>query len=159
MGKRALVVQDAEALARRSSLQRINDFRASVPWLSPSALAAVLASAKQEPLPPAHRREVIRRARDDAVNTMTPYGAVHKTIVVQPNSVEHVVVEVQCPWAMLWLLCRTSQSISCLVARTLDAPDGQPHSILNPWGLVIYNDEVTMGNQLRKDTRGIARQR
>ena len=27
------------------------------------------------------------------------------------------------------------------------------HSIANPWGLVIYNDEITMGNQLRKDSR------
>ena len=84
---------------------------------------------------------------------MTPYGTVHKTIVVPSTSVANLVVEVQCPWAMFWLLCRTSQSFSSLVARTVDAPDGQPHSIRNPWGLVIYNDEVTMGNQLRKDNK------
>ena len=153
MGKRALDVQDAEALARRTPLQRLNEFRSSVPWVSQTALSSILLSAKREELPSAARRADIRRARDDVVNTMTPYGKVHKTIVVPSRSVENVVVEVQCPWAMFWLLCRTSKSWSSLVARTVDEHDGQPHSIANPWGLVIYNDEITMGNQLRKDNR------
>ena len=153
MGKRALVVRDAEALASATPLQRLNDFRSRTPWVSQAALSSILTAAKRAELPSLNRRAQIRRARDDVVNTMTPYGKVHKTIVVPSTSVENVVVEVQCPWAMFWLLCRTSQSWSSLVARTLDSHDGQPNSVTNPWGLVLYNDEITMGNQLRKDNR------
>ena len=88
MGKRALVVQDAEALARRTPLQRLNEFRSSVPWVSQTALSSILLSAKREELPSAARRADIRKARDDVVNTMAPYGKVHKTIVVPSRSVE-----------------------------------------------------------------------
>ena len=55
-------------------------------------------------------------------------------------------IELQTPQAMLFELVRSSESFSTLVARTFDRCTPTAAA---PWGIVMYNDEVTPGAEMR----------
>ena len=114
------------------------DLRAKVPFISQSALAAMLSLSQAGALPNVGTRAMVRAARDKFVSRPTPYGKIHQ-VLSHPSGLEF---EVQSPFAMLWELCRCSAAITGLVKAL------RPSSPSQPLSLVFYCDEVAPGNQL-----------
>jgi len=130
--------------SRASAAAQLRDLRHKIPFVSQSALAAVLSLPRDE-LPEAVDRRLIREARDDIAFTNTPYGPVHQTIEIEMQDGKKRDVEVQHPAAMLYQLCLVSTCFSDLIIRTMHR---YPCSVDKPWSVIIYSDQVSPGNQL-----------
>ena len=130
--------------SRAGAAAQLRDLRHKIPFVSQSALAAVLSLPRDE-VPDSFNRKQIREVRDEAAFTKTPYGPLHQTIEIELDSGKQKIVEVQHPAAMLYHLCLTSACFSELILRTMHK---YPCSIDKPWSLIIYSDEVSPGNQL-----------
>ena len=128
-------------MERPTKLQRRADLRGQLPYISRSALSALLQIASEQELPTASRAEV-RGARDAIKSLPTPYGTVHQTIEVQSVQGDPIKLEIQHPSAMLHHACATSDSLCNMIKR-----DRKP-TLQEPWHLIIYADEIMPGNQL-----------
>ena len=64
--------------SRHDDLERLVSLKARPPFVSQSALGALLRLAKEEELPDIASRNVVREARDKYVQLNTPYGPVHR---------------------------------------------------------------------------------
>ena len=124
---------------RAAKLARVEALRTSVPYVSHSALAAILAAAQEAPLPKADRNTV-REGRDRVAMTETPYGPLHQSMRIGGLDVEY-----QHPAAALYAFCSKSRAFSDLVRHTAST---QPPTPARPWHLLIYLDEISPGNQL-----------
>ena len=127
--------------ARHDDLERLISLKAKLPFISQSALGAVLRLAKREELPDIASRDVVREARDRYVQLDTPYGPVHQHLDLGGG----IQAEVQHPMAMLYAVSMKSNAFAALLRRTISR---FPCSPMSPWKLIIYTDEVTPGNQL-----------
>ena len=127
-------------------LARLQSLRDRLPYISQSALSALLKVAREEELPIVGHRDDFRMARDSLSRTLTPYGPVCQTInVPKANGGEMMSIEVQQPFAMLYQSCLTSRPLTALIRRCAGK---HPPSLSNPWSLILYADEITPGNQL-----------
>ena len=135
--------------SRSSELDRMNSLRGRLPYMSQSALSSILKIYRDEPdiVPKAVRRADIRDARDAMVRRRTPYGALHQCMDVETIKGGTIKVEYQHPMAMLYTISIDSPWFSNMVER---AHNTTPSNHARPWSLIYYNDEVTIGNQLRK---------
>ena len=131
---------------RRERLDAVNQLRSRVPHLSQRALSGILQIARNETLPRDYQRSSIRAARDQLVHAPTPYGPVHQTCKVPLASGGDMDIELQNPQAMLYELTRSSETFSRLVERTFERSPPPP---ARPWGIILYNDEVTPGAEMR----------
>ena len=129
---------------RPAKLARLQALRDRLPYISQSALAAVLRIAQQEPLPSGTRND-IRDARGSMSTTNTPYGKLCQVLKLKSSDGTEIEVEIQHPFAMMYHACKTSKSFSSLIQRTLysNAP-----TLASPWHIIMYTDEITPGNQL-----------
>ena len=130
---------------RPGKIAKLQSFRSRLPFVSQSALAQILQIAAKEDLPGSCTRKDVRRARDDKVTSLTPYGPLHQIITMKAKDGTDLKVEVQHPCAMLWRLCAESKSFSDLLSRAMTS---KPCSLDAPWSLVLYADEILPGNQL-----------
>ena len=130
---------------RPNKLARISRLRNKLPYISQSALGSILKLAESEELPTACGRNIIRAARDAAVQRLTPFGAIHQKIKVDMKDGSQLDVEIQHPAALMHHLCKTSKSFSDLLSRSFSR---KPASFSNPWNLIVYADEILPGNQL-----------
>lgn len=123
-------------------LARVQRLRARLPYISQSALAAILAEANTDDgLPEQISRRGIGRARDIAVQHVTPYGKLHQTINVPlANGEGTMPVEVQNPFSMLHYVCNTCPWYASAIDNALAS--------IRPLTLVLYTDEILPGNQL-----------
>jgi hypothetical protein len=136
------MVEPSKKKAKQLDLNQVVSLRSKLPFMSQSALAAILKIAKTERLPTgAALRKDIRKARDDHVKVQTPYGAVHQPLDVGAG----ITIECQHPMAMLHQVCQRSGRFSDLMSRTIR--DAQP-SPAKPLSIIIYSDGVSPGNQL-----------
>ena len=142
-----LVVAACAMDRKRPRLDSIIQLRASIPRCSQSALSAILSYARDElPEGKVSRKDIIE-SRDLVVQESTPYGPLHHTVEMQTaRAGAPLQVEVQSPFAMFWKLCRFSESFSNLVLRTIEHHEPTQE---DPWGIILYSDEVTPGNQLK----------
>ena len=122
---------------KRARLQRLRD---KLPFISQSALVAVLKVAADEGLPAAVSRSTIARSRDEITTAATPYGNIHHTITIGDQN-----FEVQNPFAMLYHVAKSSPYVSSVVAAATSVR--QP-TLPSPYHLILYADEITPGNQL-----------
>lgn len=129
------------AMERPAKLQKLSDLRGRLPFISQAALATLLQIASTEELPSATRRDV-REARDAIGKKTTPYGTLHQTIELDAVEGDAITLEIQHPCAMLHHVCSISESMSAMVARA------RRPTLLEPWRLVLYADEILPGNQL-----------
>ena len=120
---------------RASKAHRVGALRSQLPFVSQSALGAVLKLARDGELPEVSGRNEIRGARDAMCMVMTPFGTLHQKVVVAGG----VEIEVCTPAAMLWHASRLAP-IQRLLERALRQP--------GPLHVVLYADEVSPGNQL-----------
>ena len=131
---------------RVAAAAQLSALRHAVPHLTAAALAAVADAAKHHLLPEGKiDRNLVREGRDARCLEVTPYGPIHKSVNVAMKSGHDVELELQNPFAMFWKVCRCSYSFSMMVSQTLATC---PNSPATPWGLIVYSDEVTPGNQL-----------
>ena len=127
--------------ARTDELANVVSLKARIPFISQSALGALLRIAKNERLPDLSGRDSVREARDQYVKLATPYGPVHQHIDLGGG----VNAEVQHPMAMLYAVSARSHAFADMLVRTLER---FPCSPMAPWQLILYTDEVSPGNQL-----------
>ena len=127
--------------AKQENAGKLASLRARLPFISQSALAAILRVAKDERLPDVTSRTAVREARDSQIDIQTPYGCLHQKRQLEGGRS----IEVQHPLAMLHCVCGRSQSFSSPMRKTAQM---NPPSLLSPWHLVIYSDEVSPGNHL-----------
>ncbi len=125
--------------------QRLQRLRSRLPFISQSALAAVLQLVSAEQLPAATTR-LLREARDSFSKIQTPYGSLHQQLRVESDEGDEPIdVEYQHPFAMLHYLCSKSRTFSELILRTHST---ESCSIEKPWQLILYCDEIHPGSQL-----------
>ena len=130
---------------RPAKLARLQGLRDRLPYVSQSALSAILKIAQHDELPDIHNRRALRDARDSKAQAATPYGPICQIVELLGEDGKQVPVEVQHPFAMLHHACLTSKPLSALMKRCIEK---RPPSLAKPWSLVLYADEVTPGNQL-----------
>lgn len=129
----------ATASGKRARLEALSKFRAGLPAMSQSALAAVLQYAKQMPLPHGSRNE-IRKARDAICGTETPYGPLVQDVPVQASAdAQPEMFQVVHPAAWFHTVSEFDSVQRLFQTALRDAGD-------NPLDLVIYLDEITPGN-------------
>ena len=131
---------------RSEKLARVGRLRSRLPYMTHTALAAVLAAAQEEPLPDVTRRGDIREARSRLANSETPYGSVHVKVDVPTVRGAAIGVEVCSPWPMLFRVCSVSAGFSTLLRQVM-ARIG-PSSPSRPYKICLYSDEVTPGDQI-----------
>ena len=132
-------------MERPSKVARLASLRARLPYVSQSALAAVLKIAERESLPSGSRRD-IGRSRDAVVEETTPYGPLHAKVPVPLLAAgDNFELEIQHPFAMLYYMCTKSADLSALVRSTYTQ---KVPTVADPWHLIIYSDEILPGNQL-----------
>ena len=136
---------------KRQRLAHLERFRRRVPYVSQSALSAVLQEAKTSGIPDLSNRKYISEARNAALDMSTPYGKLQQSIDATPRP-PHARQQLQVvhPLALLHVLLATCVAFSDFVERTHDA---NPSSADKPWNLCLYSDEVTPGNQLLIDNK------
>lgn len=132
--------------SRPTKLARLQRLRCRLPYISQSALSSILRVARDEELPQECRRSDIRAARDLGTQVDTPYGKLHQRISLpSSDSADGIEVEVQHPLAMMYHCCTVSKPLSDLIMRV--ASTNGP-TLMDPWHLILYSDEILPGNQL-----------
>ena len=129
-------------MERAAKSQRIAALRSGLPYVSQSALGAILRLARDDMLPEATSRRCVAQARDDAARTRTLLGELHQAVTLA----EGIEVEMCNPGAML-LHCSEFTAVQVLLERAL-ANKGP----VAPLHVILYADEVTPGNQLAAKT-------
>ena len=114
--------------------------------MTQAAFVAVLAAAKEEPLPEVFRRTDVREARSTAARSQTPYGAVHCKVQAPRLEGDPFELVVCSPWAMLYYAASTSVGFANLLRQVM-ARKG-PSTPGEPYKICIYADEVTPGDQV-----------
>ena len=142
MAKRCIGKQ---AESKPEKIARLQSLKARLPHVSQSALASLLAIAQREKLPEVKYRQEVRDARDLTVKITTLYGPLHQKIPVLTKSGTYVDVEIAHPFAMLQHVCKVSELFANCLVRTVAKV---PNNLRDPWNLLVYTDEVTLGNQL-----------
>jgi hypothetical protein len=139
--------------ARR--LNTLETFRRNVPHVSQNGLSAVLQEVKRNGLPELTSRNDMRSARNTTVDTtMTDYGPLYQTLdmLPAPSAEPGVTPKLNFihPLALLSILLTTCAGFSAYVEE-LHASCPSSHEA--PWGLILYSDEVTPGNQLSHNNK------
>ena len=127
--------------AKRARAAELASLKSRLPYISQSALGALLRIAKTDRLPDGSTRFGVMRARNKYVSVASPFGPLHQSIDLGGG----ISAEVQHPMAMLYTVVSKSDAFCVLMARALAR---FPCSPATPWKLIIYTDEVSPGNQL-----------
>jgi hypothetical protein len=119
-----------------------------MPYMSNSAFSAMLTEFKKRPPSDTlcSSRRKIREAREFLLEQQGPYGTLHKRVELRKRNGSSFFLDAVCPFAMLALAVATCGPFAELFSRTAVA---HPPSLLAPWGVVLYADEVTPGNPLK----------
>lgn len=140
----SVVIFAQVTMSHAEKLRKLDAFRRSVPYVSASALDAILSHAKTD-MPDVHNRNAMRRARDMQVNEVTPYGALMATLQVEKTDGSFADLKVINPFAQLWVSADRCESFSEMLSNRLAT---HPCTYDDPWNFVLYSDEVVPGNQL-----------
>ena len=129
---------------RESKLRRLNEIRRSVPYVSASALSAVLNEVEHD-MPTLFSRKAMRESRDIQVNEITPYRKVMITLPVELNDGTTTDMNVVNAFAQLWVAAKRCNGFSIMLLERLNAC---PSTYDKPWRFILYSDEVVPGNQM-----------
>ena len=132
-------------LARSPALAQL----ASHNYVSEHGLASVLRSVKADPtLLEASSRSSIKRARDDAVDIRTPYGALLQRMCI-PFDIDDPTCGLEFsyvhPVCMLHHVMKTCVPFRNLVLTRMNETPSSPD---RPWTIVLYSDEITCGDPI-----------
>ena len=132
--------------------RRLQNLKNAVPYVSQSALGAIIAHIAEHGLPSNDgvgcSRHGVRRARDAALaDEDTPFGPLIKRIELPSvhAPLANIVVDIACPFGMLYVASKTRYFGGHLMATYRRDPP-----VARPWSLVLYSDEVTPGNPYKQ---------
>ena len=129
---------------RQSDLAELDRFRHAVPYVSKSALEAIIKEGKKKGLPKLDTRQAMTEASQIQMDQTTDYGPLMNTIDLEPLEPGLPIrLNVLNPISYLCILLMASVGFSQLVERTYDA---NPCTMDKPWRLALYSDEVTPGD-------------
>ena len=117
-------------------------------FVSVAGLAEVLKEIREHGMPDATSRSAIKRARDKAfqADVTSRYGSVIRSIEIGSNEDgEPCVFWYVDSRACLYHMIRSSSKLERFIGYVLVKHPCTPQ---NPWGIIIYNDEISPGNQL-----------
>ena len=121
---------------------KLADVRYQLPYMSQSALSELCKwSRDHNGLPELYSRSTIQRARDEYIDINTPYGKLVQECELPYKDGGFMKLEMLNPLAAIYHTLSSSSSIGQVYAKLLET---QPQ----PWHLIVYNDEITPGNQL-----------
>ena len=115
-------------------------------YVSQHGLAEVLRAVKEaDELPPGISQSAVKRARERRMEASTPFGPMIKQWKLRNNDGGETVIDYLDPAACLWnrLGCEKFNSF------VLEKLANKQASVTNRWGIVLYSDEVSPGNQLK----------
>lgn len=130
---------------RPAKLRKLETFRRSLPYVSASALSAILKELDREEPPELKGRKHLKEARDYITSQETVYGPLLVDVPVQMSNGSQKGIQIVNFLALLQLLYEQEGSFFNLVEQT--AVQYPPSSQL-PWKLLYYTDEITCGNPL-----------
>ena len=130
--------------AKASKLARIDGFKRSLPFMTATALAAVVDKIKQEGLPPVGNRKVFTAAALAGLQDKG-YGQVITTMKVHCKDGSSRDLYMANPLALLQAAYSQGGSYYNLVQATLQK---HPSNLNKCWDAIFYMDEVQGGNPL-----------
>ncbi len=137
---------------RPKKLARLQSLRRGVPYVSASSLSAIIADVKQKGIPDLHQRKHFRQATIDSLAACSRYGPLIQElpVVKQDGSTGKIL----CTNLLSYMagLFEQGGSYEELVRRAF-AMD--PCSLLQPWQVAMYSDEVVPGNVLGRGERKV----
>jgi hypothetical protein len=104
------------------------------------AAEKVLKFVKEHGLANAISRRSSRRQRHDYVTELTDYGSLLRPLQVKLDNGEDMQVTAISPFALLSRTVKECRPFRSLMCRTLAK---HPCTVSNPWGIILYFDEVT----------------
>lgn len=120
-------------------------------YVSQSGLSSVLKQIREHGLPSSDSRQSIKRAREEAVRVETTHGCIFNKATfphVKPSA-EPIVIEYIQPAALLSHMVSSTEFGEYMMKLLSDnAPSHE-----TPWGIAVYADEVSPGNQLKHDNK------
>ena len=136
---------------RRSKLQRLSDFKRSVPHVSGRAFTAILQHVRDIGLPPLVNRKHQVEARDITAYGVTPYGRIQYTHELPAaNGAASLKLELVNPLALLYHACLQGGGFSDFFLSRLAQV---PPSLQNRWHLIMYSDGITPGDAFRTSNK------
>lgn len=135
---------------REPKLRKLNALRAAVPFVSQSALSAILKHVQNEGIPDLSQAKHMREATSKLLSQMARYGPLFQEATVATVDGKHM------PLVFVNFL---SYLDGCFAAGgpftqyMMDLHDRKPSSPGSPWQLLIYTDECHPGNQLSSGAR------
>ena len=127
---------------------KLADVRYQLPYMSQSALSALCKwSRDHNGLPELYSRQTIQRARDEYIDINTPYGKLVQECELPYKDGGFMKLEMLNPLAAIYHTLSSSSSIGQVYAKLLETKP-------QPWHLIVYNDEITPGNQLAHNIAG-----
>ena len=123
------------------------------PYVSQSALSAILKDIRDNGLPSAQSRRSIKRARERDTRVATAHGPLIREMSVisdpgpPPTSFD---IEYIDPAALLSHTLTTCPGFGDYLQSKMREHPPSPQA---PWGIIIYSDEVNPGNQLKHDNK------
>ena len=120
-------------------------------YVSISALSEVLEEIRQHGMPDNSSRSSIKRARDEYRMVDTRYGPIFRTMPITLNNrTQPFNMMYLHPGAMLTHLAQTCKAFSEVFQSRIRL---KPSSPSEPWHVLVYCDEITPGDPLKRENR------
>ena len=127
--------------SRRAKLQRLSDFRRSMPHVSGRAFSSVLQHIRDHGLPELMTRRHQREARDITTYQDTPYGTIVETVqLLAADGGAPYKLELVNPLALLHHASATPGNFTSFFQSRLVH---QPRSPFALWHIALYSDGIT----------------
>lgn len=130
---------------RPHKLQKLNDLRRSTPYVSQTALQALLEKIHQEGVPELKQRKAMKEATRAELAKMSHYGPLLLQCPCTTPSGQSIPINMANTNSMLAGAYHQGGSWANMLAKTHQE---QPSSFSTPWQLLLYSDEVVPGNAL-----------
>ncbi|CAE7221095.1 unnamed protein product [Symbiodinium sp. CCMP2592] len=109
--------------------------------------AEVLRAVKEaDSLPAGISQSSVKRSREKRMAAETPFGPMMKHWKLESNSGAEIPVDFLDPAACLWHRLNSCERFRSFMLEMLER---KPATVNSPWGIVVYSDEVSPGNQLK----------
>ena len=133
---------------RVTKLRKLNEFRRKMPHVSASALSAILKEIDAHGAPELNTRQAMAAATEQELRQQTPYGSMLTTIPLVGENGEAMSIDAINPLGLLTVAYEQGGSFTRLMDKTWARKPATPDE---PWGLILYTDEVVPGNVIKYD--------
>ncbi len=134
-----------EELGRPAKLQKLDQFRRAMPYMSQSALQALLQKIQKEGLPQLKTANAMKEASRSILGNMQAYGPLLLHEPVDTIDGQPATIWMANTLSLLAGLYKQGGQWANMLQRFHNA---KPSHLQAPWQLLLYSDEVCPGNQL-----------